>query len=346
MIDYESKLRIKEADFSKAAFTRKWKVAGVTEIEAAMTKAEITIDIDEETEGMVAACAMKHEIGHVLVASDIAENDGDFETLTSYDRWQNEVEAWVRGVEDSIDNNDGHLLRFHHASMMLDALNSYRRGLNVSDEDWEAARELLFDVVQPRDQDAFAEYVPIEPDPDEPPPCSGHFKPVPVPRSKPPEPDEEDEDDEDEEDEPDDDEEDEEDVPDEETEDEAEADSDEDDDDAEDEDDDESDSDEDDDDSDDEADDEDEDDSDSDDGDADEEDDEPEPDDEEDEEVKQDDEAEARSESETTSTMDDRWLDPTLIGQLMAGADPEQLATEHGLDTGRMPPLAAAAAQL
>lgn len=159
---------VDDSEFATFAFGRKWGVDGVTEIDSEMRRALITVRYTRDTYNTVITLATAHERGHASVARDVDEGYSElststrFERLGNYDRWQNEVEAWLRGCANiEID-------QLHEGQFMLDALNTYRRSLGVSEEDWVTAREVLLDgIVVEYLWQMLRQYEPLEPDPND-----------------------------------------------------------------------------------------------------------------------------------------------------------------------------------
>jgi hypothetical protein len=138
----------------------KWGVDGVTKINAALTKSIIRVRFTNEAVAGPIMLTMQHERGHAALAADVAdgeyENKLPFDVLRGYDKWQNEIEAWVRGCGEFGSYEDG--------MMILDCLNTYRRNLSVSDEEWIAGREVILDcLINPTYHTALRQYEPLEP---------------------------------------------------------------------------------------------------------------------------------------------------------------------------------------
>ena len=165
--DYE---RVTEAP-ARSSVWDKWLVAGMTRIPVEMDKADIKVQMTGDTRDAITAWAMRHEEGHVGVAEDVVDGCGGnrteaAEVFTDYDRWQNEVEAWTRSTFE--------LHRKSSAEFILDCLNSYRRGLNVSDEEWNEGVEVIAGMAPKEElREYIRNYIPIEPYDDQPPPSCG-----------------------------------------------------------------------------------------------------------------------------------------------------------------------------
>jgi hypothetical protein len=156
---------------------RKWGVEGYTKFTEDLSSATVQVNgASNATYGTI-EWTQAHELGHVGTGQDMAdayeghEHEG-YKVLFGGDRWVLEVEAWMRALDEK------GLVQFAYAAFMLDCLNSYRRNLpDVSDERWDEAVELIAGrCVSP---DTVREYVPIEPDADEPPPKCMSFIPAP-----------------------------------------------------------------------------------------------------------------------------------------------------------------------
>lgn len=157
---------------TRSSIWDKWGVAGVTRIAEDLSRADITVNHSKGAAYQVAQWALKHEHGHADVADDLLDEvgyDEPFEAadlLRNYDKWQNEVEAWTR--------NDQPVTSMAVGELILDCLNSYRRGLKIDDEEWEEARELIADMANNEVvRDHLRSYEPLEPYDDEPPPSCG-----------------------------------------------------------------------------------------------------------------------------------------------------------------------------
>jgi hypothetical protein len=149
---------------------RFWGLSGVTRVDSSMLKASIEIESDG-THAQLINMTIDHEMGHVSVACDVRDFYGQdaFDDLLEYDRWQHEVEAWIRGLSDTMIWSD------EQGRYVLDCLNSYRRALDVSDRDWvDGVRALLFSLVTDESiRNYLLGYRPLEPDPDDDPGTGG-----------------------------------------------------------------------------------------------------------------------------------------------------------------------------
>ena len=116
-------------DVIAGSIGRKWNIDGVTQYPEGLPVINIEVYTTGNTENVVFSLAMLHELGHAKVCHDINDNQPSrtWEILTRYDRWEAEVEAWMRGIE-------GHTIDFLDATLILDCMNSYRRGIPASDE--------------------------------------------------------------------------------------------------------------------------------------------------------------------------------------------------------------------
>jgi len=156
---------------------KKWAVDGRTIYPETLDTVRVEVDYIPErytaaTKGHVIALARRHEHGHASVAGDMLLNSNvkdAWTMLQKYAKWDNEVEAWMRGLENAV-------IDFDDVMFILDCLNTYRRGVPATDEQWDAARELIAVVYDGPKKDVF-DYVPLEPDPDDPPPkgCMPQF---------------------------------------------------------------------------------------------------------------------------------------------------------------------------
>lgn len=166
------------------AVGRKWGVNGATKFRKQMDSLAIEVQHEVRVERVTADMASMHERGHAHTINDVlldAPNaDEAWTTMCGYDRWQCEVEAWIRGLNEQrtlIDN-------IEEAEFVLDCLNSYRRGLpDVTDADWEEAVEVIIGSIVVEDEELrqrIREYEPIEPEPNDPAP-GGCMPSVPMP---------------------------------------------------------------------------------------------------------------------------------------------------------------------
>jgi len=155
--------KIVPKDSIKGSIGRKWAVDGVTKFPRDLDAIHIEVYKTTATSDSAIRLASLHEHGHASTGLDVIGNIGEkeasFTVLSGYDRWQSEVEAWMRGLEHyNIDMAD--------ASLILDCLNSYRRGIPAKQSDWLEMLELLATVYTGDKQDLY-NYVPLEPDPGE-----------------------------------------------------------------------------------------------------------------------------------------------------------------------------------
>lgn len=153
------------------SFGRKWGIAGTTAYSRHRPEAIITIIVNEaptveqanvRTSAYSMACL--HEYGHVDILDDLFDQvetwDDAAKLMRGYDVYQAEIEAWLRGLAIQRARLD-----YTDYMFVLDALNTYRRGYNVSDKDWADGRNLLLQCVIPNMRDRAKDYVPLEPDP-------------------------------------------------------------------------------------------------------------------------------------------------------------------------------------
>ena len=152
-----------QKDSIKGSIGRKWAVDGVTTFPIALDTIHVEVTQTTKTKSWVVMLAALHEKGHAFCGQDVVRNvdhsSGAYKLLGTYDKWQSEVEAWMRGLEHrGIDYADG--------TFILDCLNSYRRGIPATEEQWQEAIELLGTVYAGDVQD-LRDYLPLEPDPGE-----------------------------------------------------------------------------------------------------------------------------------------------------------------------------------
>lgn len=157
-------------------FDRKHGARGTTKIYRDLVSVDIQIDVTPETRPLTEALTLAHERGHVGVLSDIVEGmpaDEAADAVKAYDRWQNELEAWVRAARGWVLVTDRESVEF-----VLDCLSSYRRGIPVPDRDWRAMRPMLGDaIVDDAIRPYWDTYQPMEPDAGDPPPECGAPEP-------------------------------------------------------------------------------------------------------------------------------------------------------------------------
>lgn len=157
-----------------AKFVERWGIDAVTKlVQPIESGSSIKIRYRQDTLSSTVWNAYWHEIGHVQQADDVFADGVTLKELINGDRWAVEVAAWVGGIElaDGARRRLG-IVNFDHR-LILDALNTYRRSLRVSDERWQEARRLIFNMLNRPDDG----YVPLEPEPDDEPPKCGGFGP-------------------------------------------------------------------------------------------------------------------------------------------------------------------------
>jgi hypothetical protein len=147
---------------------KKWGVTGAAVVHEGFDRAEVTIEyVDFRSAPRNQVLARAHELGHVSIAQDYVDGIPSerlaWDSYTRMPIFENEVEAWLRGIEADfggvIDNlGDVHLI--------LDCLNSYRRGHNATDDQWARALEVIADYFT-GDPAGVWEYIPLEPEIDE-----------------------------------------------------------------------------------------------------------------------------------------------------------------------------------
>lgn len=141
---------------------KKWGIDGITVYPEHLRAISVEVTRTPTTKDVVAELATLHEVGHAEACVDIVRNVGNgdaFNTLCTQDKWRGEVEAWMRGLEH-------HTIDLDDAMLILDCLNSYRRGIPATDDQWRDAIDLLGTVYDGDVQDLH-DYVPLEPDPGE-----------------------------------------------------------------------------------------------------------------------------------------------------------------------------------
>jgi len=151
-------------DEIKGSIGRKWAIDGITRFPRALDAIHIEVYKTGETSDSSIALASLHEHGHAASGIDVIGNIQDplgaYSLMERYDPWEAEVEAWMRGLEH-------HSINLLDAHLILDCLNSYRRGIPMRDgARWDEMIELLGTVYDGPVKDLF-DYVPLEPDPGE-----------------------------------------------------------------------------------------------------------------------------------------------------------------------------------
>lgn len=156
------------ADPKAPRFVRRWRVEGEATISRDLRTSTVTLKRYSGAVPDLLDAARAHEYGHLRVWQDVKDADSNsaFETLQGYDAFQAEVEAWARGFENDIGLLD---ISANVGYLILDALNSYRRSLGVSQADWNAAVELIC-AYAPHIAEDLRRYKPLEPEPGENPP--------------------------------------------------------------------------------------------------------------------------------------------------------------------------------
>jgi len=166
---------------SESSFARKWQVEGATSVRSEMDRIHIVCWGPAAIRGRSTAdMCMRHEFGHAFIISDLKEGLGKFEgfeAMDNYDKWQAEIEAWIRGNE--------HLsplaplaLTYENGMLMLDALNSYRRALKIDDRTWRVDTDMTIDALfSPDEARKLKWYIPLEPEPgDDAPNCFDEYE--------------------------------------------------------------------------------------------------------------------------------------------------------------------------
>ena len=149
-------------------FTDKWGVSGRVRIEDSMRDATLTVELmpGAPVVPSLRRLVVAHEKGHVDFFEDRLLNEVNLtpQSFVEGDVWFTEVDAWIRGL----DNHFGLPLTVTKAMFALDALNSYRRGYNVSEELWLEGKRIIAD--RSARPDDVMKYEPLEPPPGSPAP--------------------------------------------------------------------------------------------------------------------------------------------------------------------------------
>lgn len=147
--------------------TKKWGINGCAILDPSLDKGKVIV-----WETMPSHCALSahkervklavgHEMGHLEHFQDRVYNEADL-TLEKLDEtrddWFLEVDAWLRCLA-----GQGYKPRNNSGRFMLDCLYSYKVGNNISDGDWEAAREELLGFFSEANADILREYQPEQP---------------------------------------------------------------------------------------------------------------------------------------------------------------------------------------
>lgn len=148
-------------------FTEKWGVSGRVCIEEGMSDATMTVEKAGHVVPSIVHTVVAHETGHVDFFEDRLLNEANLtpQSFVEGDIWFIEVDAWIRGI-------DNHLkvpFTLAKGQLALDALNSYRRGYGVTDEQWLEAKQLIADRCTATKM--LMKYEPLEPPPGTPPPA-------------------------------------------------------------------------------------------------------------------------------------------------------------------------------
>ena len=144
---------------------KKWGVTGVAVVHEGFDKAVVTVDyVLFRSAPRNQVLARAHEFGHVAVAQDYIDGiPSEMDAWDAYRRmpiFENEVEAWLRGIEADF---GGVIEQKQDVHLILDCLNSYRRGLKATDDQWAQALILIADYYTGPPEDVW-EYEPIEPE--------------------------------------------------------------------------------------------------------------------------------------------------------------------------------------
>lgn len=145
----------------QSSLEKKWKIAAAT---YKLKGGDIEVEVERvgECAASTQLDALHHENGHVVQFTDDRFNPSEMSNL---EKFQIEVEAWDDGLKSKP-------VGYTTGTLILDALNGYRRAYEVPDEVWAATRSLVLDWCM--DRAALSDYTPLEPDPeDNPPSCGG-----------------------------------------------------------------------------------------------------------------------------------------------------------------------------
>jgi hypothetical protein len=157
-----------------AAITRKWDIDGVTTTAPDMECFKIAVTLGDRHIPGTVKVVVGHEVGHASFNQDIRDGyervEDAFQTLKLQDRWDTEIEAWLRGER---------ITTLTQGQLMFDALNSYRRALGTDDDTWYETREVLLEtIVAAKWRDPLRDYIPLEPDPNDAPPECGEYREI------------------------------------------------------------------------------------------------------------------------------------------------------------------------
>lgn len=157
----------KARDEVPGSIGKKWGVTGVAAVKEFFTEADVTTEYDQQlASNNSRVLARAHELGHVSVAQDYVDGM-DLETAwDSYRQtpvFENEVEAWLRGIEKEF---GGQISGINSVHLILDCLNSYRRGRGATDAQWTGALAVIADFYAGPASDVW-DYEPLEPEANE-----------------------------------------------------------------------------------------------------------------------------------------------------------------------------------
>ena len=144
---------------------RHWQIAGVTKVPATLDKIDIEVEFSADTLDRIKNLALRHEQGHADLTQDVVSAYGRTEDAfkilkDEYDPWQNECEAWIRGHGSRLP-----IKWIKAGQFVLDCLNSYRRGLNVTEEEWTLGTTVVIEALFHKDLwEVLKRYIPREPE--------------------------------------------------------------------------------------------------------------------------------------------------------------------------------------
>jgi len=152
---------------------KKWGVTGSAAVHEGFVEADVKVEYAPHSRDRSRVLARAHELGHVSIAQDyvdgIPSESLAWESYRGMPVFENEVEAWLHGIEAEF---GGRIPTQLDVELILDCLNSYRRGKNATDEQWAQALEVIADYYVGPKSHVF-DYQPLEPEIGEEPPSCG-----------------------------------------------------------------------------------------------------------------------------------------------------------------------------
>lgn len=140
-------------------FLEQWRVDG----QCAHRDTYIGVEVkDYGADGPILRAALGHELGHAAYSSMMER--ADFENRSA-DVFKWELLAWIKYATE---NKQALPMPLRIGKFILDCLNTYRRGHNIGETKWEAARELV--ESWSRTPELLKDYEPLEPPLDAEPP--------------------------------------------------------------------------------------------------------------------------------------------------------------------------------